>query len=110
MKSSSSQATEWFNKMRESFRDKLDAKEKEKYKKLGEQFYQTFENDQQQNNDPNNIFMEEAVAYVVESLKSGLHPSYLTEDEKVLMQAAFGDNWFLQWNWNENDLKISKKE
>jgi hypothetical protein len=105
----STQATEWFNKMRQSFQEKLDPEEKEKYKKLGEQFYQTFEDDQQKSSSKD-IFMEEAVAYVVESLKSGLHPSYLTEDEKVLLEAAFGDQWFLQWGWTDNDLKNENKE
>jgi L-rhamnose mutarotase len=106
----SSKATEWFNKMRQSFQEKLDPTEKEKYKKLGEQFYQTFEDDQQKSgSSSNDIFMEEAVAYVVESLKSGIHPSYLTEDEKVLMQAAYGEEWFLQWGWTHNDLKINNK-
>ena len=44
--------------------------------------------------------MEEAVSYVVESLKSGLHPKYLTEDEQVLLQAAYGDEWYKEWGYD----------
>jgi hypothetical protein len=43
--------------------------------------------------------MEEALAYVVQGLDSGLHPKYITEDEDALLQAAYGEEWFKKWNY-----------
>ena len=40
------------------------------------------------------INMEEALAYVVQGLESGLHPKYITEDEDALLIAAYGEEWF----------------
>jgi hypothetical protein len=41
-----------------------------------------------------------AVAYVHEALKSGMHPSYLDEDETALMQTTFGPNWFTRYGYD----------
>jgi hypothetical protein len=48
--------------------------------------------------------MEESLAYVVESLKSGLHPKYLTEDERTLVRAGYGDQWYEKWGYTSKDL------
>jgi hypothetical protein len=49
--------------------------------------------------------MEESLAYVVESLKSGLHPKYLTEDEIMLLRAGYGDEWYQKWGYKKEDLE-----
>ena len=95
-------AEEWFEKMKKSFQDKLSPEEKEKYEQFGKYMYQSFDftkdNTSIQDN-CNDISLEEALAYVTESLKSGLHPKYLTEDEKVLMEAGYGKDWYEKWNY-----------
>jgi len=48
--------------------------------------------------------MAEAVAYIESSLKSGLHPSMLEENEKALLQDNYGDEWYKRWGYVEEDL------
>ena len=76
----------------------------ERLKKLGESMY---ENIDFENNEVNNMPppMVEALAYVCESLKSGLHPSYLEENEIALLKEGFGEKWYERWNYTEEDLK-----
>jgi hypothetical protein len=50
------------------------------------------------------IDMEEALAYVVESLKSGIHPAYLSEDEKAMMVAGYGEYWFKKFGYPSDNL------
>jgi len=89
-----------YEQMKHHFLDKLDEKEKEKYLKFGEKFYNSFNVDTGHPYDAHTISMEESLAYVVESLKSGLHPKYLTEDEVMLVQAGYGDEWYKKWGYD----------
>lgn len=102
-------ATAFFEQMKKSFLDKASDEEKERYQRFGEKFYNSFDVEKGEPFDPSVINMEEALAYVVESLKSGLHPKHLTEDEQMMMRAGYGEEWFKNWGYTENDLK-SKNE
>jgi hypothetical protein len=89
----------------------LPEEQKENFIKLGEKFFESFDvyrGELLQEKDENVIHLEEALAYLVESMKSGLHPKYLNEDEIHLLKAGYGDKWFEQWGYNENDLKEDK--
>ena len=96
------------NKMYEDIKQKIFAnlpeEERTKYQRLGEKFHSSFNVGSGTTYDLSTINMEEAVAYVVESLKSGLHPPYLTEDEKVLLESAYGTSWYTQWGYQDSDL------
>lgn len=86
----------------------LPADQKQQFMKLGEKFYNSFnvhKGEIFQEKDDKVINLEEALAYVVESMKSGLHPKYLTEDEVHLLKAGFGDKWYEEWGYEEKDLK-----
>ena len=96
-------ANKFFDRMKKTFLDSASEEEKEKYQKFGEKFYNSFDVNTGNPND-NTIFMEESLAYVVESLKSGLHPKYLTEDEIVLLQAGYGDEWYKKWGYKKSDV------
>lgn len=85
----------------------LPAEQKEQFMKLGEKFYNSFDvykGELLQPKDSKTVFLEEALAYVVESLKSGLHPKYLTEDEIHLLKAGFGDKWYTNWGYSDEDI------
>lgn len=102
-----SKANEIFEKMKKSFLDKMSEEDKDRYAKFGEKFYQSFDvNTGGPISDPNKIeiCMEESLAYVVESLKSGLHPSYLNEDETTLLRAGYGEEWYKNWGYQKKDL------
>lgn len=100
-----SMANKFFDRMKKTFLDSASEEDKEKYQKFGEKFYNSFDVNTGNPND-NTIFMEESLAYVVESLKSGLHPKYLTEDEIVLLQAGYGDEWYKKWGYKRDDVPL----
>ena len=93
-------SNEIFNSMRKKFIESIPEEDRQAYQKFGEKFHSSFNVDAGTSVDLSNICMEEAVSYVVESLKSGLHPKYLTEDEQVLLQAAYGDEWYTKWGYD----------
>ena len=85
----------------------LSEEELNKFQRLGEKLYNSFDiqkGELIQENDDKSIQLEEALAYVVESMKSGLHPRYLTEDEVFLLKAAYGNQWYEKWNYTKEDL------
>ena len=77
----------------------------EKYKHIGEEMYGgiDFEHSQVLSSMPPP--MAEALAYVVESLKSGLHPTDLDEDEINLLKEGYGEEWYKKWGYSEGDLE-----
>jgi hypothetical protein len=83
----------------------LPEEERIKFQKLGEKLYNNF--DIQKGTifkENENTTLEEALAYIVESLKSGLHPRYLDEDEIHLLKAGYGEEWYKNWNYTKEDL------
>lgn len=48
--------------------------------------------------------MLNALVYIEESLKSGQHPSTLTEDEKNLLKEMRGEEWYIRWGYLKEDL------
>lgn len=85
----------------------LPEEEREKFQKIGERLYSSFDvhkGDVLPNQDSGSIKLEESLAYVVESLKSGLHPRYLTYDEIHLLRAGYGDEWYTQWGYTKDDV------
>jgi hypothetical protein len=82
----------------------LSDEDKRKYKKIGEELYGNinFEDSEVLNNIPPP--MEEALAYIKEQLKAGLHPSALEENEKVFLEDAYGEKWYEDWGYTKEDL------
>jgi hypothetical protein len=89
-----------YESMKKTFLDKLNDEEKERYQKFGEKFYNSFNVETGNPFDTNTINMEESLAYVIESIKSGLHPKYLTEDEQMLIRAGYGDHWYTKFGYD----------
>jgi len=91
------------NPMVESAKKTMSPEMLEKYKKLGESLYGDvqYENSKVDNKPPP---MVEALAYVSELLKSGLHPSMLDENEKAFMSEVHGEEWYKLWGYVEKDL------
>ena len=92
------------NPMINAAKQNMTPEQLEHFKKLGESMY---ENIDFENNEVNNMPppMVEALAYVCESIKSGLHPSFLEENEIALLKDAYGEKWYERWNFTEEDLK-----
>ena len=92
---------EIFNNMRKKFLESLPEEERDAYQKFGEKFHSSFDVNNGTSVNLSEINMEEALAYVVQGLDSGLHPKYITEDEDALLQAAYGEEWYKKWNYND---------
>ena len=93
------------NPMIDSARKAMKSEDLERYAKLGEALYKDIDFETglivEQYPDP----MSEALAYVQESLKSGQHPSTLTDEEKDLLVKMVGETWFEEWGYTTKDLE-----
>lgn len=104
-RSEAQRQTQLFEAIRKNVEKSLDQEQIDNLKTLGEKFHESFDVTKGTIHNLNDINMEEALAYVTESLKSGIHPSYLNEDEKSLLCAAYGESWFKNWGY-DNDTEI----
>jgi len=93
--------TQLFESIRKNVEKGMSDEQIDNLKALGEKFHESFDVTKGTTHNLNDINMEEALAYIVESLKSGIHPSYLSEDEKALLGAAYGEEWFTKWNYEK---------
>jgi len=72
---------------------------------LGEKFHESFDVSRGTVTDPGEVQMEESLAYVVETLKSGIHPDYLNEDERAILKAGYGERWYERWGYDISEIK-----
>ena len=101
----SSNANELFdNPMTKSALAALSDDDKKRYKMIGDHLYDrvNFENEKATNNML--PCMDEAVAYIEESIHSGLHPSMLEDNEKALLKESYGEEWYNRWGYVKDDL------
>lgn len=91
------------NPMVTAAKKSMSPRSQERYRKLGESMYGGINfTDSKVDNRP--APMVEALAYVEESLKSGLHPSMLEDNEKAILVDAYGEEWYKNWGYIEEDL------
>ena len=83
----------------------LSPEDVQRYKNIGKELYGTinFPEAKVLNNIPPP--MAESCAYVLEGIKSGLHPSMLTEDEKALLLDVYGKGWWTKYGYLDEDLE-----
>jgi hypothetical protein len=95
MPSSTNENQLFDNPMVEAARQSMTSEQIEEYKQLGEQYYGTIDFETGQSTDP----LHDAVAYIVEGLRSGLHPSYLEEEERKVMESTYGPHWMKSFGY-----------
>lgn len=110
MKNNTTSSSELFKKMKEHFMNALPEDMRQSYAEFGEKFHKSFDVESGRPYNSNDIDLEEALSYVVESLKSGLHPSFLNEDEKALLTAGYGKEWYSKWGYTMEDVEKNKKK
>lgn len=96
----------FFELMKRQWGDQMNNETKTNLEKVGEKFHQSFDVDkgEARKMDTKEIILEESIAYVVENVKSGLHPKYLnTEDVHVLL-AAFGKEWYKKFDYEQDEI------
>jgi hypothetical protein len=89
------------NPMVESAKKALSVEQMEEYKKIGEYMYNNNIYNQ------NNIIVnneENILAYAVESLRSGLKPSDLSQAEKQCLVSTYGDNWYEKFDFTKDEI------
>ena len=88
--------------------DSLSDEDKKKYAKIGEEMYNTvdFGKINEQGSDlSNETSIElENVAQLKLMLLSGIHPSFLTNQEKDMMKNNYGEKWYEDFGFLEVDL------
>ena len=96
----------WNNSMITSALNAMSDEDRENYKKLGESMFADINFETASITDKNNVplFLNDAASYICESIKSGLHPSMLTDDEKVVMENVLGKEWYKKYDYTKEDL------
>jgi hypothetical protein len=107
MQKKTTESNLWNNDMVKNAVNALSPEDKERYKMIGESMYKDVNFDTSQLNDSNsNIppFLSDATAYILECIKSGLHPSMLNENEKMILTEVLGKDWYTKYGYVEADL------
>ena len=91
------------NPMVNEARAALSDEQKERYAAIGEEMYSSIDFEAAA---PNQMPapMAQALAYVVENIRCGLHPTDLDENEKALLADKFGEKWWEHFGYTEADL------
>ena len=94
------------NTIRDHVWKNLSEEQRVNYARLAEKFHQSFDVETQhtRTHDVKEIALEECLAYLVESLKSGLHPKHTTTEERALLIATYGDAWYVQFGYTKKEL------
>lgn len=90
------------NEMIQKARESMTPEQIEEYKKKGEEFFANVDFEDKNGNAVPPV--ESACAYISEGLKSGMHPSYLDDDEKRVMEEIYGNEWYKKWGWDSLDF------
>ena len=92
------------NPMIEAAKRSMSKDELKHFETLGRELYGDvdFETSQNLRNMPPP--MVEALAYIESCLNAGFHPSYLEDNEKMLLKDAYGEKWYERFQYVEEDL------
>jgi hypothetical protein len=87
-------------------KDSLTPEQIKMYKEYGENMYNTvdFNTSDILNNEGDPL--SESVAYISEGIKSGLHPSFLDEDEIKVMVEWSGEEWYKKFGYDTLELEL----
>lgn len=101
--------TIWNNPMINNARKNMSPEDLEKYRLMGESMYNNIDFPTSTIiTEDNNLnlpeHMAEALLYINETIKSGLHPSMLEENDIKLLEEAYGKEWYKQFGYVEGDL------
>jgi len=92
--------------VRKAFESQMSEEQLRDFRRLAEKFHQSFDIEAQhtREHDIKQIALEECLAHVVESLKSGLHPRHTTEHERALVAACYGKKWYVRFGYTADEL------
>ena len=79
-------------------REAMNPEQIEEYRKFGEKFYGDMNFDKLEEN------LDLGVKVLLESVKSGLHPSYLSKEEKDVLLSKLGTHWYEKYGYSDEDF------
>ncbi len=87
----------------EAMKKQLSQEDKDKYAAIGKAMYEEIDYETSTHlNLPS--FLKDALLYIIEGIKSGLHPSMLSEDEINVLKEAYGNEWYTNFGFKKEDL------
>ena len=93
------------NPMVTNARKNMSEEQLETYKSYGESMYNSIDfvdSSGKSRNIPED--MVEGVSYVINSINSGMHISYLEENERLLLADVLGNEWYKKFGYDREDL------
>jgi hypothetical protein len=93
----------WWDLVSKEASENMNPQDIEKYKKYGENMYGSIDYEKTQTHEMNSP-VDDCVFYIIEGIKSGLHPSMLEDDEKDLLLKIKGDKWWEEYGYIKKDL------
>lgn len=94
----------WNNPMVNNALKAMSKEDLEKYKKIGEQLYGSVNFEDSTVVNQLITPADEAVAYIEEGLKSGLLPQDLDENEVILLQQTYGEEWYKKYGFSREEV------
>jgi hypothetical protein len=93
------------NPMIREARKQIPKEQQEKWAKMGEEMYNTVDFvDAEGKSQTIPEDMMEGAAYVIDSIKSGMHISYLEKNERDLLKEIYGSKWHERFGYTEQDI------
>ena len=82
-------------------RENMTQEQLDHYARIGEQFYDDFDmNTGESTFDP----ISQVATEIASDLRSGLHPTYLKNNEKQVLSTVFGEEWYTRFGYEKEDL------
>lgn len=79
--------------------------QKKQYEQMGNHMYGAMDYETASSIIDQPATMEEAAKYLIETVKSGMHPSFLNENEQKILEETLGKEWYKKYGYVEGDLK-----
>jgi hypothetical protein len=88
------------NPMVQKARESMSEEDRKRYDKIGEEMYNTINFE---TGVPDET-IDEVLQQLKSMLESGIHPSYLTYEEKNFLEHYTGKEWYKEYGYLENDI------
>ena len=88
------------NPMVQQVRESMSAEDREKYDKIGKELYDSINFETGVPDETINDVLEQLKAMI----ESGMHPSYLSYEEKNFLEHYMGKEWYIEFGYLKNDL------
>jgi len=76
----------------------------QEYKEMGEKMYNSIDFNTSQILEGQNDPLFESIAYISEAIKSGMHPSFLDDDERKVLEEGYGKEWYTKFGYESLDI------